>query len=250
SPLHHDDWLDSFYLQSTTQIDGLRHIGYPGLGFYGGAQAGEFGEKNTRLGIQHWAERPFVGRGILLDVAGYLACQGRPIDPRTAYQITVEDLEATAKTQGTAFLDGDILLVRTGFAEYCRTGMSEEDRRVFKADMRVPGLASTQAIVAWLWDRHFALIAADNLGVEAYPYTAANDVTLPVSPKPEKGPDHNGGLHRPLIPLLGFALGEMFDLEALAADCALDGRYEFFFSAKPLNLTGGVGSPANALAIK
>ena len=26
NPFHFDDWLDSFYLQSTTQIDGLRHM--------------------------------------------------------------------------------------------------------------------------------------------------------------------------------------------------------------------------------
>jgi len=42
NPLHFDDWLDSFYLQATSQIDGLRHIGYPGLGFYGGHRADEF----------------------------------------------------------------------------------------------------------------------------------------------------------------------------------------------------------------
>ena len=39
-------------------------------------------------------------------------------------------------------------------------------------------------------------------------------------------------------------------LEALAADCASDGVYECLFVAKPLVIRGGVGSPANALAIK
>ena len=39
-------------------------------------------------------------------------------------------------------------------------------------------------------------------------------------------------------------------LDELAADCAADGRYEFLLTAKPLNLTGGVGSPPNAIAIK
>jgi hypothetical protein len=45
-------------------------------------------------------------------------------------------------------------------------------------------------------------------------------------------------------------LGELFDFETLADDCANDGVYECLFVAKPLNLRGGVGSPANALAIK
>jgi len=109
---------------------------------------------------------------------------------------------------------------------------------------------STRAIVGWIWDHRFSMVAADNLGIEAYPYTADNDVTQPGQPVPERGVDHNGGLHRPLLPLLGLAMGEMFALDELAEDCAADGVYEFFFSAKPLNVVGGVGSPANAMAIK
>ncbi len=44
--------------------------------------------------------------------------------------------------------------------------------------------------------------------------------------------------------------GELFDLELLAEDCARDGVYEALLTAKPLMLRGGVGSPANAMAIK
>ena len=44
--------------------------------------------------------------------------------------------------------------------------------------------------------------------------------------------------------------GELFDFEALADDCAADGVWEFFFTAAPLKVTGGVGSPLNPLAIK
>ena len=39
-------------------------------------------------------------------------------------------------------------------------------------------------------------------------------------------------------------------LEALAADCAADGRYDCMFTSAPLNLPQGVASPPNALAIK
>jgi hypothetical protein len=45
-------------------------------------------------------------------------------------------------------------------------------------------------------------------------------------------------------------IGEMWNLEELADDCANDNRYEFFFTSAPLNIPGGVGSPPNALAIK
>jgi len=45
-------------------------------------------------------------------------------------------------------------------------------------------------------------------------------------------------------------VGEIFDLEGLAEDCAGDGVYEFQLVAPPLPITGAVGSPINPLAIK
>lgn len=250
NPWHFDDWLDSFYLQATTQIDALRHIGHPEHGFYGGRVREDISEQTTTLGIQTYAEAGIVGRGVLLDVERHLAAEERPIDQSTSYEIGVEDLEATAERQGVRFEDGDILLVRTGWAEYCRVEMDAAARAAFAKQIRVPGLATTKAVVAWLWDHHFSLVAVDNLGVECFPYTAGNDLVVPGLPAPERGIDHNGGIHRPLLTMLGFALGEMWALEDLAADCARDGVYEFLLTAKPLHLPGGAGSPANALAIK
>jgi hypothetical protein len=52
-----------------------------------------------------------------------------------------------------------------------------------------------------------------------------------------------------MLPLLGMALGELFVLDRLAELCASEGRWEFLFVAVPLNLPGGVGSPANAIAV-
>ena len=57
-------------------------------------------------------------------------------------------------------------------------------------------------------------------------------------------------MHPTLIALLGLCIGELWDLEALAADCAADGVWACMVTCKPLNLTGGVGSPANAMAIR
>ena len=50
--------------------------------------------------------------------------------------------------------------------------------------------------------------------------------------------------------MLGIVLGELFNLEALAVDCAKDNVWECMVTIKPLNLVGGVGSPPNAAAIK
>jgi len=250
NPWHFDDWLDSFYLQSTTQIDALRHIGHPSVGFYGGRVREDFTPETPTLGIQRYAEAGIVGRGVLLDVARHLEGEGRPIAQDSAYEVTVADLEATAAAQGVVFEDGDILLVRTGWAEYCRTRMDARARELFAKDIRVPGLATTREMIAWLWDHHFSLVAVDNLGVECFPYTPDNDLAVPGLEPPERGIDHNGGIHRHLLTMLGFALGEMWALDELAEDCAADGVYEFLLTAKPLNLPGGAGSPANAMAIK
>jgi hypothetical protein len=94
-------------------------------------------------------------------------------------------------------------------------------------------LAQSEDTLRFLWDRHFAAVASDNTSVEVWP----PDTTF-------------GFLHRTLIPLFGMPLGEMFNLEPLAADCAADGVREFFFTSAPLNKLGGVASPPNALAIK
>jgi hypothetical protein len=57
-------------------------------------------------------------------------------------------------------------------------------------------------------------------------------------------------LHFSLLGLLGIPIGELFDLDALAEDCAADGRYTCLLTSAPLNLSAGVASPPNALAIK
>ena len=84
------------------------------------------------------------------------------------------------------------------------------------------------------------LVGSDNIGVE--PTGAV--------PESELGVGIRAGLHGHLIGLLGLALGEMWRLDELAADCAQDGVYDFMVVAKPLNVVGGVGTPANATAIK
>jgi hypothetical protein len=49
---------------------------------------------------------------------------------------------------------------------------------------------------------------------------------------------------------IGLTLGEMFDFEALKADCDADGVWEFLFVAPGLKVTGAVGTPLSPVAIK
>ncbi len=95
------------------------------------------------------------------------------------------------------------------------------------------------------------MVATDNFAVEAWP--AAPDSPFVTDAErsgavPRSG--HTGLLHRVLIPLLGMVLGELWELDTLAAVCAADGRWDSLVVATPLNLTGGAGSPSNAVAIR
>ena len=87
----------------------------------------------------------------------------------------------------------------------------------------------------WLHARDVAAVCSDNWGVERRDPTEVNS-GLP--------------LHCVLIRDMGMTLGEIFMLDALAEDCAKDGVWEFFFSAPPLKVVGGVGTPITPLAIK
>jgi kynurenine formamidase len=247
NPHHRDDWVDSFYLQSTSQVDGLRHVRHNIHGFYGGVpnEAVEVGTPD--LGIQLLAEKGIAGRGVLLDAVRYYDSIGSPLTVGTQVRLTPDDLDRVAEYCGVVIRPGDIVLLRTGFAETWLS-LTLEERQ--ERGQLGPGLDQSEEILAWLWDHQIALIAADNGGLESSPVNPDSGWIDPDEPLPERGPSHNGLLHRPLIGLLGMIVGELWKLDGLAADCAADGRYEFFVTAKPLNLIGGVGSPPNAIAIK
>src|SRR5438067_7262723 len=61
-----DDYLNNFALQGSSQWDSLRHIRYREYGYYGGLQDEDVDEKGL-LGIENWAKRGIIGRGILID---------------------------------------------------------------------------------------------------------------------------------------------------------------------------------------
>ncbi len=228
-----DDRLDVFYLQSSTHWDGLRHIRAREFGFWGGevTDSDALQPGPGRLGIEHWVEHGLVGRGVLLDVAARFQAEGA-FDPYEKRSVTADDLERTAKAQGVALEPGDLLCIRLGWmARYLQS--DDEAKRAAADSYTFVGLAADEEMSRWLWNHQVVGVACDNPAVEVSPGDAAV-----------------GSLHRRLIPLLGMMLGELFNFEALAAACAADGRYDFLFTAAPLHLLGGVGSPANTVAVR
>lgn len=228
-----DDVLNGFYPQGSTQWDGLRHVRY--REFYWGGRTESDVDAQSALGVEHWAERGIVGRGVLADVAGYHELIGQPISFDDDFEITVDLLEEVLSHQGVAVDPGTTLLVRTGWLDGYQSApadVREAMRGTVGNGFRCPGIESTRRMAGWLWDMGIVAVAADNPAVEV----------LPVDPA-------KGFLHRRLIALQGTALGEFWTLTALAAACNELARYEFMLVSSPLNLPGGVGSPANAYAI-
>lgn len=245
---HRDDRLESLYLQSSSQIDGLRHARQEGAGFYNGVRDEEITEANPRLGIGAWARHGLVGTGLLVDVEGHLRrTRGRGLDHDNGEQISPALLDEVLAAQGCSLEPGTIVLMRTGWLAWYGRELSEDQRQSFPQRIRCAGIEQSEQMLAWLWDHRVAMLASDNLAVEA----------LPVRPETpyfyeKSGQDglYPGMMHPALIALLGLALGELWKLDPLAESCHRDGRYESMVVANPLLLDAAVGSPANAVAIR
>ena len=88
APNVQDDVIDNFYLQSSTQWDGLRHRQDPEFGFYAGVSREEAGPRGNRLGVDAWAQEGLIGRGVLADIEAYCHRNGRSYAP-TVSEITI-----------------------------------------------------------------------------------------------------------------------------------------------------------------
>lgn len=219
-------------LQASTQWDGLGHIFDHGTA-YNGRRAGDVvtstGDRLT--GIETVADR-IAGRGVLLDVGRVVGDDGELPD---GFAVTTEHLEATVAAQGDTSRvgRGDLVCVRTGQLSRARRSIAQGRGWGDYAGGPAPGLSFTT--VDWLHGTQIAGIATDTWGFEV---------------RPNEFDDAFQPLHQVCIPHLGLFLGEMWDLDALAADCATDGRYDFLLVAAPLPVTGAVGAPVNPLAVK
>jgi kynurenine formamidase len=211
------------HLQSATHWDSLAHIFHRGR-MFNGYPADEFTAQGAARNGAEALTSKLVGRGVLLDIP-----RSKGVDwLDDGYAITAEDLEAAAEHGKVKVGTGDILLLRTGQMARClRQGWGTY------AGGDAPGLSFFT--IPWLANRNVAAVASDTWGVEV---------------RPNELPDSFQPFHIPTVVYMGLLLGEMFDLEALAAACAEDGRYEMLVSAPPLGFTGTAGAPPGPVAIR
>jgi kynurenine formamidase len=230
-----DDYLDNFYPQASSQWDALAHVKHPVHGAYNGIPDKEItGRGGMRLGIDNLARRGIAGRGVLADVARYYDRVGKSINFTRAESIPLEDVQATLEDEGVTLQAGDILLIRIGWTKFYLSA-SDETKAELAKETVVPGIEGSDRTARWLWENHLAAVASDSPALEALPKMPGNETEF---------------LHFHMLAFFGMPIGEMWNLEGLADECAADGDYDFFLTSAPLNIPGGVGSPPNALAIK
>jgi kynurenine formamidase len=240
-----DDILTGWNTQAASQWDGFRHVERSGYGYYGGLPNGEHG-------VHFWSEHGIVGRAVVADVARWRETVGRPLRFAEPDPIEPSDVIECLRDQGVTVRAGDILLVRTGWLGWYN--QLDDARRLAIGEVNGlanPGLRNVEEMATLLWDLHIAAIAADNPALEVWPLGAAADAEINrPSSSSQAASSEPMLLHVRLLPMLGIPVGELFVLDALAADCAQDGIYECFFTSAPLNLPHGAASPPNAIAIK
>ena len=237
-----DDVVREFYPQASSQVDGLRHRYVPGHGYYDGVPVARVTEDVPDVGVQLLAEKPIVGRGVLLDVEAVRAEQGEPLDHAHGPVLEVADLDAACRQQGVELRDGDILQVHTGWARWFLDAPTDLKLATREA-RRATGFRQSRELCRWLWDHRVAVFATDTFAVEVLP-------VLPDSDFHGTAPHDGGMMHEELIARLGVILGELWKLDDLARHTRETGRWDSFCVVKPLNLLGAAGSPANATAVR
>lgn len=201
-------------LHTSTHIDAIGHFSKDGR-LFGGIdvathQTGPGGM--AAHGIE--TVQPILRRAVLLDVAGFK--DRSTLDPD--YIITSKDLEAVARAEGVDLRPGDVVLVRTGWAQFW------DDPSVFLGvGSSVPG--PTLEGARWLAAAGVSIVGGDHAAFEFWPT--------------------QGQVHGFLLAERGIHIIENLNLEELAKEKV----YSFLFVALPLRFVGATASPIRPLAI-
>ena len=178
-----NDDIWTFNTQSSSQWDGLRHFAYQKeQKFYNNVTLDDIhGEDKSFVnGIQAWSEKGIVGRGVLLDFHSWRLANNVDYNPFATGSIRLDQLKDVAKAQGTNFMFGDILIVRSGrlglrafssgkkltvtMAGYIE-GYNELPKAI--ADQcasvlppQLSGLEQSENMLQWIWE-NFSAVAGD-----------------------------------------------------------------------------------------
>jgi kynurenine formamidase len=245
-------------LQYSTQWDALAHVGalfdadgdgVPEQVYYNGyrpvrdivgpldyccdqaqtpAPTGAAHSEAKALGIENLAIKGMQGRGVLIDFTAHFGLEFKTIG--------YDDLMHVIEHDGIVVEQGDMLLLRTGFAEMLLEMNRKPDLAVLNSHCSALDGRDTR-LLQWLSDSGIAALAADNYAVERIPARAAQSTPAPMMP-----------LHHHCIFKLGMPLGELWYLRDLATWLRANDRSRFLLTAPPLRLHGAMGSPVTPIA--
>lgn len=229
--------------QKSSQWDGHRHFAYQKEQlFYNGVTPEEIlAPGSGKLGLQNWHQKGAIaGRGILIDYWSYAMDTGKMYDPCGRYPIPFDDLMACLERQtlrsGKPLVvrPGDILLIRYGYTQkYMELDRATERKMGQTMPPATCGVAQDLRLLKWLWDNQVSAVGGDSPAWECFM------------------PNENAAFtfHEVLIAGWGCPIAEMLWLEDLAQACNTRGRWSYFLTSAPLNVHGGVASPANMIAV-
>ncbi|RLA41766.1 MAG: cyclase family protein [Gammaproteobacteria bacterium] len=200
-----------------SQLDGLGHVGQHQV-FYNCLKGPDFVTTTgvTKMGIEKVP--PIVARGIVLDMAAFHGVEYM----KAGELITVEDVEAVAKKQGTPIREGDVVLFHTGWTD----AMMAKDPQTWGS--KEPGIS--EATAKYLAEKNVVAVGADTWGVDPVP------------------PEVEGNIFAGHITLLlhsGIYLLETMNTGVLVRDNAL----EFFFVLGVPRVRGAVQAMIDPIAI-
>lgn len=203
-----------------SHIDAFCHVAFDGF-LFDGNPVGSVTAEGAHAGTIEILKNGLVGRGVLLDVPRVRDVPW--VEP--SEHVFREDLEAAERDQGVEVEPGDILLIRTGHTRRLAE-LGPWDTPHSKA-----GLHPT--VAPFLADRRIAALGSDG-----------NSDTAPSTTEGVSFP-----IHVLTLNAMGVHLFDYLDFEDLARHCADTRRWEFLFTAAPLRIVGGTGSPINPTAI-
>lgn len=234
-------------LQYSTQWDSLAHVGAlfdadndgkAERRYYNGYRAGvdvqhesePSGQSHShaaRLGVDQMAMHGMQGRGVLVDLVRVFG-----------HQRTVVGLEQWHHALRELAIDvepGDMLVIRTGFAEALLEMGGEPDAQALRQTGAVLD-GRDEGLLEWISSSGVAAICADNYAVENIDDDDAEACCLKLP------------LHHHCLFKLGLPLAELWYLRDLADWLHAHDRHRFLLTAPPLRLPGAIGSPVTPIA--
>jgi len=215
-----DEYSVAYHGYAHSHMDALAHMSYEGKSYNGFVMAEVNEDGAPHLSVDNYKTGIF-SRGVLMDIPKLKGVdwleRGEAIYP--------EDLDAWEKEAGVKVEAGDVILIYTG------RWKARDAEGPWAASEKSAGLHASTA--KWLHERDVAILGSD----------AASDVM----------PSGVDGVRQPIHQLTLVAMGtpifDNLDLEAVAAECRKQGRWEFLLTAAPLAVGQGTGSPLNPIAM-